>query len=141
MKYHYKALFSEPGSADLVYARLKQKYPDMEIHISESDYPQNTRIDAYDTEFGSEVSFTMLAPLTVSNHSPAETVNLNNTGITPSPYGTITARVLHDSTDSIPTIDNSAVIYGCCDISQKSVVTQNLRRYGADSVMTSTQDF
>ena len=158
MKYHYKALFSEPGNADLVYAKLKQQFPEMEIHISESDYPQknhshsigqqrirdnNTRgfHNAHDTEFGTDVSFTMLAPLTFTNRTPSDVINQNNTGVTPSPYGAITALINDAANDKVPKPEICAVVYGSCDASRKSSVTQNLRRYGADSVMTSTQDF
>ena len=142
MKCYYKALYTEPGSADLVYARIRQQFPDVEVHISESDYPQKPHFSstaATDAEFSSDVSFAMLAPLTNNNYSPAEQVTNNNTGLSPSPYGAL--DFLIDPKEDYPDSMTNAVIYGSCDTHLQPAVTQNLRRYGADVVMVSRNRF
>lgn len=141
MKCFYKALYSEPGSADLVYAKLKQQFPGIDMHISESDYPQNPQYTtpATDTEFSSDVSFTLLAPLTNNNYSPAELVTNNNVGMNPNPYGALDA--LLEPKEVFPESSALAVIYGSCDSDLQPAVTQNLRRYGANSVMVSRNPF
>lgn len=141
MKCYYQASYREPVSADLVYAKLKQQFPGIEMHISETDYPHTVQrtTPSTDMELGSDVSFAILAPLTNNNYNPSEQITNNSSGITPPAFGAIHSFWKHN--DAPRDSSAKAVIYGSCESNMQPAITENLRRYGADSILVSRNPF
>lgn len=135
MTYYYKAIYSDPGSADLVFAKLRQQFPGIDMHIEEPNRPFQSTSET-DTEFERETSFAMLAPLTPINMGPAEVLSSNVT-VGPSPYGAIESLLVNDPHSKLPKGSGRTVIYGSCSNDIKSALIENLRRYGSDSVIVS----